>query len=189
LCSLGLALSSASVTGFQPCSVSISRSSNRTCGFPASGSRTRRHADAHEKGCPALAKSDDAHLSVQVVRRETGIAPIADRVLRAPPLADPLEDIVIDVLQGLGDRADLEVVRPADQEAVQRDAHRFRRLPQPLTTGLRVDSLAQPAQRFGRRLHSQIGRSCPRRPEPPERTSPGSRTSPPAGDRAASCRG
>ena len=31
----------------QPCSVSTSRSSNRTGGFPASGSRTRLHAFAH----------------------------------------------------------------------------------------------------------------------------------------------
>ena len=32
-----------------PCPVSTSRSSNRTCGFPASGSRTRHPAYAHEK--------------------------------------------------------------------------------------------------------------------------------------------
>ncbi len=31
-----------------PCSVSTSRSSNRTCGFAASGSRTRNHTFAHE---------------------------------------------------------------------------------------------------------------------------------------------
>src|SRR5215472_13401193 len=33
--------------GRTPCAVSTSRSSNRTCGFPASGSRTRTHAVAH----------------------------------------------------------------------------------------------------------------------------------------------
>jgi hypothetical protein len=32
-----------------PCPVSTSRSSNRTCGFAASGSRTRIHAHAHER--------------------------------------------------------------------------------------------------------------------------------------------
>ena len=32
-----------------PCSVSTSRSSNRTGGFPASGSRTRTHACAHSR--------------------------------------------------------------------------------------------------------------------------------------------
>jgi hypothetical protein len=47
--SLLLALSSASVPAFQPCSVSTSRSSNRTCGFPASGFRTGAHAFAHVK--------------------------------------------------------------------------------------------------------------------------------------------
>src|SRR5260370_717826 len=34
-----------------PCSVSTPRSSNRTCGFAASGSRTRTHAVAHKRRC------------------------------------------------------------------------------------------------------------------------------------------
>ena len=34
-----------------PCSVSTSRSSNRTCGFPASGFRTRTHAFACNVSC------------------------------------------------------------------------------------------------------------------------------------------
>jgi hypothetical protein len=34
-----------------PCSVSTPRSSNRTCGFAASGSRTRTHAFAHKRRC------------------------------------------------------------------------------------------------------------------------------------------
>jgi len=41
------ALSSAGASLADPCSVSTSRSSNRTGGFPASGSRTRTHAFAH----------------------------------------------------------------------------------------------------------------------------------------------
>src|SRR5438445_271449 len=44
------ALSLAGASRARPYSVSTSRSSNRTCGFPASGSRTRSHACAHEKG-------------------------------------------------------------------------------------------------------------------------------------------
>ena len=42
-------LSSGGASIAAPCSVSTSRSSNRTCGFPASGSRTRIHAFAHGK--------------------------------------------------------------------------------------------------------------------------------------------
>ena len=41
------ALSFAGASLVQPCSVSTSRSSNRTCRFPASGFRTRTHAFAH----------------------------------------------------------------------------------------------------------------------------------------------
>jgi len=39
-----------------PCSVSRPRSSNRTCGFPASGSRRRRHAFAHGHLHPSLTR-------------------------------------------------------------------------------------------------------------------------------------
>jgi hypothetical protein len=43
------ALSRAGASRVGPCPVSTSRSSNRTGGFPASGSRTRTQAFAHEK--------------------------------------------------------------------------------------------------------------------------------------------
>jgi hypothetical protein len=43
------ALSSAGASLASPCPVSTSRSSNRTCGFPASGSRWKHHDFAHEK--------------------------------------------------------------------------------------------------------------------------------------------
>ena len=43
------ALSSAGASLAGPYSVSTSRSSNRTCRFPASGSRRKRHEFAHEK--------------------------------------------------------------------------------------------------------------------------------------------
>src|SRR3954452_12372570 len=43
------ALSVAGASIASPCPVSTPRSSNRTGGFPASGSRTRAHAFAHEK--------------------------------------------------------------------------------------------------------------------------------------------
>ena len=43
------ALSSAGASLSGPYSVSTSRSSNRTCSFPASGSRRKPHEFAHEK--------------------------------------------------------------------------------------------------------------------------------------------
>ena len=41
---------------FSPDSVSTSRSSNRTCRFPASGSRTRLHAFTHGTSCPSAVR-------------------------------------------------------------------------------------------------------------------------------------
>jgi hypothetical protein len=43
------ALSGAGASLAAPCSVSTPRSSNRTCGFPASGFRSSTHAFAHGK--------------------------------------------------------------------------------------------------------------------------------------------
>jgi len=43
------ALSFTGVSLSRPCSVSTSRSSNRTCAINASGSRRKRHGFAHEK--------------------------------------------------------------------------------------------------------------------------------------------
>ncbi len=45
------ALSSAGASLAEPCSVSTSRSSNRTCAINASGSRRKYHDFAHEKLC------------------------------------------------------------------------------------------------------------------------------------------
>jgi hypothetical protein len=45
------ALSFAGASLAWPCSVSTSRSSNRTCAINASGSRRKHHGFAHEKLC------------------------------------------------------------------------------------------------------------------------------------------
>ena len=58
-------LSGAGVSLADPYSVSTSRSSNRTCGFPASGFRTRTHACAHGK----LRVSTDSFINPNVVSR------------------------------------------------------------------------------------------------------------------------
>jgi hypothetical protein len=55
-----------------PCSVSTPRSSNRTCGFPAYGSRTRTHAFALKRRCgqrrfKAFPVAEDEH-SLRVLR-------------------------------------------------------------------------------------------------------------------------
>ena len=49
------ALSSAGASVAAPCSVSTSRSSNRTCGSPASGSRTRHSCVRTRKTAPNVA--------------------------------------------------------------------------------------------------------------------------------------
>ena len=59
-------------------SVSTSRSSNRTCGLPASGSRTRVHAFAHRR---RRGKLRPAHRAV-LLGRWTAVGPVAAAVVR-----------------------------------------------------------------------------------------------------------
>ena len=56
-------LSSVGASISPPCSVSTSRSSNRTGGFPASGSRTRFHAFAHGRSCVRFGKFNNPKTS------------------------------------------------------------------------------------------------------------------------------
>ncbi len=63
-------LSSDGASRAQPCSVSTSRSSNRTCGFPASGFRTRwSRVRSRKVACPRLELHQPQRL-VQVLVRE-----------------------------------------------------------------------------------------------------------------------
>ena len=78
------------------------------------------HAFAHEKRARKRTQPDNAQLPIQIVRREACVPPIPYLVLRAPPLTEPVEDVVIHAPPGLADRAYAEVVRPADQHAVER---------------------------------------------------------------------
>jgi hypothetical protein len=59
-----LSFAGASIT--VPCSVSTSRSSNRTCGFPASGFRTRTHAFRPRNVAVAQSQLDKPQFFMQV---------------------------------------------------------------------------------------------------------------------------
>ena len=100
-------------------SVSTSSSSNRTCGFPASGSRTRRHAFTHGSPAPKSGQADEPEVPVEV--RE-GIRPAPaspDLVLVAQPPAQPRSGVVVERTVGPVGRPYPRVVRPAAQGAVQ----------------------------------------------------------------------
>ena len=101
-----------------PCSVSTSRSSNRTCGFPASGSRTRTHAFAHAAR-RAITQSGRAPIAVYRYASEKRASPRpASLCFRRTPLAEPLEDVGVHGSIGPADRAQREVIRPAREHAV-----------------------------------------------------------------------
>ena len=108
-------------------SVSTSRSSNRTCRSPASGSRTRLHAFAHERLRPLPSQS---HEPESVVEDRGWIAPAplsAFLELGPQPPAQPRNGVAVDRPVSVADRAYLEVVRPAAQRAIQL-AHQLRGL-------------------------------------------------------------
>ena len=109
------ALSFAGASLAQPCSVSTSRSSNRTCGFPASGSRTRTHAFAHEKVAVAQPAVGRGPTSRAGTRRGTRVhSPSRHLVLLAQPPTEPMSQRVRSTHPiRPADRPEAEVVRPA----------------------------------------------------------------------------
>src|SRR5471030_1609918 len=74
--------------GGNACSVSTSRSSNRTGGFPASGSRRRSCHGPREAGL-THAEVDQPQLLMQVLIGEPGGCPSWHLVLLAQPLTQP----------------------------------------------------------------------------------------------------
>ena len=107
-------------------SVSSRRSSNRTCGFPASGSRTRsclRPRKARRSRC----KARETVVGPQSLVREAHRLPGPHLVLATEPLAQPPRGVPVD---GAIRRADLpkgEVVRPTGQHPVETPYHLLRR--------------------------------------------------------------
>ena len=121
--------------------VSSPRSSNRTCGFPASGFRTRsclRARKAH--GRPRQEKK--AVVNVQPLFREAHILPAFRPVLPTEPLAQPLGSVSIDREVGRCDLPEAEVVRPPGHLPVQALHHDPRRQPDVTCRGRFADLAA-----------------------------------------------
>ena len=96
----------------EPDSVSTSRSSNRTCRSPASGSRTRLHAFAHATSC-ARALRRTSEVPVEVARVD--IPPCVADACCATTDATAGGVVVERPVRG-ADGSYLEVVRPARNE-------------------------------------------------------------------------
>ena len=92
--------------------VSTSRSSNRTGGFPASGSRRRSHAFAHGKLAVRVGKQTRPKRFVQVLIGELGCCPALQFVLGTQPLTQPVAGVLVHRPIGLADRTQAEVVGP-----------------------------------------------------------------------------
>jgi hypothetical protein len=156
--SLGLtylfpALSSAGASLVGPCSVSTSRSSNRMCGFPASGSRRKFTISPTRSG---------RYVSQALLSRRsrTGIIlePAGSRsrhlVFMTQPPTQPSAGMLINRPIGSADRSKTEVVRPPIQHLIEFPDH-FRRVP----SG-RCRSSGLDAYRLRDALHSLLGRNC-----------------------------
>ena len=113
------ALSSAGASIASPCSVSTPRSSNRTGGFPASGSRTRTHAFAHGKLRVRPLRRTSPSTSCRYSSGNRDHPPALHLVLGAQPLAEPVAAVPVDGTVRRAHRAEAEVVRPAQQLPVQ----------------------------------------------------------------------
>src|SRR5215471_13943622 len=76
-------------------SVSTSRSSNRTGGLPASGSRTRLHAFTHDGATTKLGQAYEAEVLVKVREWVSSALASPDLVLEAQPPAQPHSRVVV----------------------------------------------------------------------------------------------
>src|SRR5258708_13071864 len=103
--------------------VSHPRSSNRTCGFPASGFPTGFTVDSRTRPQLYLTELENTHFTENNIIRETRGA--ARRHLVTPPQEMPhaIRNIMIDRPIRLRPSAVAEVCRPASQNLVQPIAH------------------------------------------------------------------
>ena len=105
--------------------VSSPRSSNRTCRFPASGSRTRSCLRPREAGRLPL-QAHEAEVIPQPLARVVHVSPRLHLVLPTQPLAQPLDRVCVHGAIRRAYLSQLEVVRPAEQSSVQPLHHLFR---------------------------------------------------------------
>src|SRR5216683_1629263 len=117
------------------------RSSNRTCRFPASGSRTRTSRLHPRHVVPKPAQAYEPEVPVKVREWIRPALASSDLVLEAQPPAQPHGGVVVDRPVRLGGGAYFEVVRPSAQRAVQLLHHLCGLLPSPRSGGQRVDVL------------------------------------------------
>ena len=103
-------------------SVSSRRSSNRTCGFPASGSRTRSCLRPR-KARRAHGKAGEPVLLPESLVRKSHILSGAHLVLATEPLAQPPGRVPVNRRVGRADLPQDEVVRPAGQQPVEACHH------------------------------------------------------------------
>ena len=96
-------------------SVSTSRSSNRTGGFPASGSRRRRHVSAHERPALPRAEVNQTQLLVQVLAGEQGLHPGVHLVLMGQPPTQPPAGVLFHRPVGPADDSGRSLVGGRDQ--------------------------------------------------------------------------
>ena len=124
----------------RPCSVSTSRSSNRTCGFPHPALGQDTHAFAHGRLRVSARQLDQPQCLVQVLVREACLSHCRDLVLVAQPPAEPSVGVSVDRPVALTDRTQAEVVRPALQLPIEsRDHDRSASSTVPFGVGLRAD--------------------------------------------------
>ena len=114
--------------------VSSPRSSNRACGFPAHGSRTRSCLHPRRAG-RARCKASEAMLSPELLVPVSHMITGSHLVLATSPLEEPLDGVPVDRGVGRLDLAQDEVVRPSEHESVEPSDHNL--LVQKPVAGLR----------------------------------------------------
>src|SRR4029077_16055943 len=119
-----------------PCSVSTSRSSNRTCRFAASGSRTSPPCGRSRAARRSPLKPNQPQRLVQVTVREACPSRPLHLVLPHQPPTEPRAGRALHPAIGCGDRPQTEIVRPAQQDRVEPAGHLLGVHPQPPTIGL-----------------------------------------------------
>ena len=137
-------------------SVSSRRSSNRTCGFPASGSRTRSCLRPR-KARRMRRKARETKLFPESLGREPHFFPGPHLVLAAQPLAQPPGRVPVDRRVGRADLPQGEVVRPAGQPPVQARHHNPRRQEPVARRRQRAHSTANALDAFPTRTGADVG--------------------------------
>src|SRR5581483_3384025 len=140
-----------------PCSVSTSRSSNRTGGFPASGSRMRHQVLGPRKTAHEHLRREQPERAVQVLIRIESPQNTSPLVFQAQPPAESLGSVPINRPICVGDRTQGKVLGPTPQYPVHVRHDLFDCHPCGATIGRISDGSYQTMQALLRRPTAQIG--------------------------------